>query len=87
MLPYFAIWAEFPDVQRVLTERSVGPTMKWSDGGPNYTLPKIHDPNTNVAVEESTAIAEYLDETYPNMPQLIPGETATLRGSLPISSL
>ena len=50
-----------------------------STGSPTYTLPVIYDPNTNKYVSESAAIAEYLDQTYTETPQLFPPGTAALQ--------
>ena len=43
-----------------------------SDGSPVYTVPVIYDPNTKTVMEESLKIAQYLDNTYPDAPRLIP---------------
>lgn len=78
-LPYRTVWVEFPDIERVAIELGAAATTAWPDGRPKYTVPMIYDPNTDVAVAESTAIAKYLDETYPSTPQLFPEGTAALQ--------
>jgi glutathione S-transferase len=51
-------------------------TEKKPDGTPYYTLPAIHDPNTNTFVTDSLDIAVYLDKTYPSAPSLLRGAPA-----------
>ena len=51
-----------------------------SQPGPiSYTVPTIMDPLTQRVVNNSFAIAQYLDETYPDTPILIPHGTAALQ--------
>lgn len=57
------------------------PTGKKRDGSPYYTLPAIYDDSTGTAVADSFLIAEYLDETYPSTPRLIPEGTHALQGA------
>lgn len=40
------------------------------DGTPFYTIPAIHDPSTGVTISDSHKIIEYLDETYPDTPNI-----------------
>jgi glutathione S-transferase len=42
------------------------------------TLPVIMDPNTNRFISDSFAIAQYLDEQYPDTPKVLPYGTAAL---------
>lgn len=69
------MWVEYPDIERTAKELGVGPTAVWPDGSPMYTLPIIYDPSTKTAIGESTAIARYLDTTYPDTPRVIPEGT------------
>ena len=43
---------------------------------PSYTVPAILDEATNAFVMDSTPILRYLAETYPESPQLFPGDAA-----------
>ncbi|KAJ8090028.1 hypothetical protein PM082_018607 [Marasmius tenuissimus] len=54
------------------TARSLGasPTGTHPDGTPKYTVPFLYDSDKSKIVTESFAIAEYLDETYPDTPKL-----------------
>jgi glutathione S-transferase len=45
---------------------------------PVPTLPVIMDPNTNRFISDSFAIAQYLDEQYPDTPKVLPYGTAAL---------
>lgn len=78
-LPYHTVWVEYPDIERIAIEQGAGPTTTWPDGRPKYTVPMIYDPNSGVVVAESTAIAKYLDKTYPNTPPLFPEGTEALQ--------
>ena len=69
------MWVEYPDIAKTCKELGVGPTGIWPDGSPMYTLPAIHDPYTGTFVADSTAIARYLDATYPDTPRVIPEGT------------
>ncbi|KIJ69395.1 hypothetical protein HYDPIDRAFT_172806 [Hydnomerulius pinastri MD-312] len=71
-LPFETSWVEYPDIEDVIRTAGAGPTMKHPDGSPKYTVPAIMDPNTNTFLCDSWAIAEYLDETYPEKPVLPP---------------
>lgn len=67
-LPYKTVWVEYPDIAAVSREIGAKPT---SPGGAiEYTLPAIKDPNNDVVISDSIDIIRYLDETYPNTPQL-----------------
>ncbi|KAI0640076.1 hypothetical protein C8Q77DRAFT_1045841 [Trametes polyzona] len=78
-LPYKTVWVEYPDIARTAQDLGVGPTGTWPDGTPMYTLPMIYDPSTKTAIAESTAIARYLDATYPNTPRAIPEGTESFQ--------
>ncbi|KAK1223764.1 hypothetical protein PQX77_013353 [Marasmius sp. AFHP31] len=55
------------------TSKSLGaaPTGTHPDGSPKYTVPFVHDSDKNKVVSDSFAIAEYLDEAYPDAPRLL----------------
>ncbi|TFK84411.1 hypothetical protein K466DRAFT_588954 [Polyporus arcularius HHB13444] len=74
-LPFKTVWVEYPDIARTCKELGIGPTGTWPDGSPMYTLPAIHDPSTGTSIANSTAIARYLDATYPDTPRVIPEGT------------
>lgn len=57
----------------------MNPTDQKKDGSPFYTLPAIYDPSTGTAIADSFAIAEYLENTYPETPSVFPKETAALQ--------
>ena len=78
-IPYRTEWVEFPDIEPLSKKLGIKPTDHNSDGSPLYTLPAIHDPSTGVYVADSTAIAEYLEKTYPNTPSVFPIETIGLQ--------
>lgn len=77
-IPYETIWVEYPDIESVCKKIGAPPTTKVLalDGSglmvDHYTLPVIHDAKTGKVIADSFAIAEYLDETYPDTPRLIP---------------
>ena len=78
-IPYRTEWVEYPDIEPHSKSLGIKPTGKKSDGSPLYTLPAIHDPSTGVYIADSIAIAEYLEETYPNTPSVFPNETIGLQ--------
>ena len=45
---------------------------KRPDGSPAYGLPMIYDPKTKKGVADARVIAQYLDDTYPDTPKLLP---------------
>ena len=78
-IPYRTEWVEFPDIEPLSKKLGIAPTFHKSDGSPLYTLPAIHDPSTGVYIADSTAIAEYLEKTYPDTPSVFPNETIGLQ--------
>lgn len=80
-LAYKTEWIEYPDIEAVCKKIGAAPTNKKPDGRKKYTLPAIYDPNTNRAVADSLQIAKYLDETYPDTPQLFPPGTAAFQAA------
>ncbi|KAH8813703.1 hypothetical protein DL96DRAFT_1820963 [Flagelloscypha sp. PMI_526] len=72
-IPFETKWVEFPDISKVSIEVGAQPTGKWKhDGSPLYTCPFIYDSKTGKAVSDSWNIVQYLDETYPDTPRLVP---------------
>ncbi|KDQ50476.1 hypothetical protein JAAARDRAFT_141893 [Jaapia argillacea MUCL 33604] len=78
-LPFKTVWVEYPDVATVCKEIGAEPTQ--TEPSPFYTLPVIHDPSTNKTISDSFAIAEYLDETYPDTPSLFPKGSLALQAA------
>ncbi|KAK1234604.1 hypothetical protein PQX77_002193 [Marasmius sp. AFHP31] len=44
-------------------------------GEPKYTVPFLHDSDGNKLISDSFAIAEYIDEAYPDTPRLFEKDT------------
>lgn len=80
-LPYKTVWIEYPDVEPTLKKIGAPPTGRKLDGSPLYTIPTIYDDSTGTAITDSALIAEYLDETYPSTPRVIPPGTHALQGA------
>ncbi|KAL0065381.1 hypothetical protein AAF712_007587 [Marasmius tenuissimus] len=70
-----------PEVESTAKSIGAAPTMNIMDGSPRYTVPIIHDSTTGKVVSDSFRIAEYLDETYPDTPRIIPAGTRMLQSS------
>ncbi|KAG8214325.1 hypothetical protein J3R82DRAFT_9282 [Butyriboletus roseoflavus] len=62
-LPFTTVWVELPDIAGLLQSKGIT--------SPPYTLPAIEDPNTGAFIMDSLAIATYLDETYPETPNVL----------------
>ncbi|KAG2039486.1 hypothetical protein BDR03DRAFT_859938 [Suillus americanus] len=80
-LPFQTVWLEFPEIKPFYEQHSLVPTTLYSTKGtltPVCTLPVIMDPNTNRFITDSFAIAQYLDEQYPDTPKVLPNNTAAL---------
>lgn len=73
------MWVEYPDIEATCKKIGALPTEKRADGSPLYTLPVIHDLSTGAVIADSALIAEYLDTTYPDTPQLFPKGTKALQ--------
>ncbi|KAF8878319.1 hypothetical protein BD779DRAFT_1554828 [Infundibulicybe gibba] len=71
-LAYKTEWVEYPDIEPLCKKIGAPPTSTKATGEPHYTLPVIFDPKTKRAISDSAAIAEYLDEQYPETPKLFP---------------
>jgi glutathione S-transferase len=80
-IPYKTEWVEFPDIEPVCKKLGIPPTSKKADGSDHYTLPAIHDPSTGAYMADSILIAEYLDKTYPDTPQVFPNNTLALQAT------
>ncbi|KAI0712276.1 hypothetical protein C8Q76DRAFT_797147 [Earliella scabrosa] len=83
-IPYRTIWVELPDIAALYAQLGVAPRPDFDGNrpGPRFTLPIIHDPNTQRTVADSRAIVRYLDETYPTHgPVLLPAGTAALHAA------
>ncbi|KAJ3557366.1 hypothetical protein NM688_g1511 [Phlebia brevispora] len=81
-LPYRTVWLEYPEIEPTCIKLGVSPTGTKPDGSPFYTCPIIYDPTTKRYVSDSLIIAQYLDETYPETPQLVRKGTAPLHLAL-----
>lgn len=80
-LPFQTVWLEFPDIKPFYEQHSLAPTTLLvikRTPTPVDTLPIIMDPNTNRLITDSFAIAQYLDEQYPDTPKALPNSTAAL---------
>ncbi|KIM40954.1 hypothetical protein M413DRAFT_19076 [Hebeloma cylindrosporum] len=78
-IPYKTEWVEFPDIEPLCKKLGIPPTGKNAVGGDHYSLPAIHDPSTGVSLSDSLLIAEYLERTYPDTPQVFPHNTIALQ--------
>jgi len=74
-------WVEFPDIEPLCKKLGIPPTSKTADGSDHFTLPAIHDPSTGVYISDSVLIAEYLEKTYPDTPQIFPHNTFALQAA------
>ncbi|KAF9479949.1 hypothetical protein BDN70DRAFT_878249 [Pholiota conissans] len=78
-LPYKTEWIEYPDIAPRCQQLGIAHTTMKPDGvTPHYTLPAIYDPSTKRYIAESAAIAEYLEEQYPDTPAVFPFDTMGL---------
>lgn len=76
-LAYRTEWVEASDIEAVLKPLGVEPNPPTAYAP--YTLPAIYDPRTRSTIMESTKIATYLDETYPDTPALLSPTTRVLQ--------
>ena len=71
-IPYKTVWVSYPDIEPTLVKLGCAPTAtKPNDPSKShYTLPAIVDASSTppVVIADSLAIAEYLDEKYPDRP-------------------
>ncbi|KIY67227.1 hypothetical protein CYLTODRAFT_431446 [Cylindrobasidium torrendii FP15055 ss-10] len=77
-IPYQTEWIEYPDIKALYETHHIPAPRTKGDGSPDYTLPLLHDSTTGKFVPDSTAIALYLEEHYPEAPVLFPPGTKTL---------
>lgn len=70
-IPYKTEWVELPDGRATYEKTGAKPAVGFA-GQPSYSFPIIKDDSTGVAIGDSFAIAQYLDETYPDTAKLIP---------------
>ncbi|KAF5340702.1 hypothetical protein D9611_007418 [Ephemerocybe angulata] len=68
-------WLQYSEIEQRLKELDIPPSEVATDGSARYTIPAIYDASTNAKISDSTKILKYLDEAYPETPQLgaIPG--------------
>jgi len=78
-IPYRTEWVEIPDIEPLSKNLGINPTGQKKDGSPYYTLPAIYDPVTGTAIADSFAIAEYLENTYPETRSVFPKGSAALQ--------
>ncbi|KAG7086926.1 hypothetical protein E1B28_002842 [Marasmius oreades] len=79
-LPYKIVEITLDKIES--TAKSIGapPTRTDpKDGTPKYTVPIIQNSETGQVVSESLRIIEYLDETYPDTPRVMPPGTWILQ--------
>ena len=86
-IPYKALQLEYPDIEPTLRNLGAAPTSTKPNGHPYYTVPVIVDSSRRTPdgrptiVYDSLAIAEYLDDAYPDTtsPLLFPQGTRALQ--------
>lgn len=71
-LPYKTEWVEYPDIKPHCDKIGASYSEIKPSGEPYYSLPIIHDPNTNQTIVDSFKIALYLERQYPDTPKLFP---------------
>ncbi|TEB30579.1 hypothetical protein FA13DRAFT_1814411 [Coprinellus micaceus] len=69
-IEYKTEWLNYAKLEEELKERDVSPSTVHPDGTGFFSVPAIHDPATNTTVSDSHRILQYLDEAYPNTPQI-----------------
>jgi glutathione S-transferase len=84
-IPFRTIWVQYPDIAPLCKKIGAAPTSVNPDGSPLYTLPVIHDPFTGKTISDSWNIAQYLDETYPDRPAVLPKGTRALQWSFTVA--
>ncbi|KAF8660904.1 hypothetical protein AX16_001532 [Volvariella volvacea WC 439] len=71
-LPYKTEWVPYSEIAEHCKRIGANPTETNVYGNANhYTLPVIYDPTTKRVVTESSVIARYLDEQYPDTPKVV----------------
>ncbi|KAF5340703.1 hypothetical protein D9611_007419 [Ephemerocybe angulata] len=65
-------WISFSKIEQQLKELGLPPSSTAPNHfGTYHTVPGIYDSSTDTKVSDSRAILKYLDETYPDTPQLL----------------
>ncbi|KAK1228160.1 hypothetical protein PQX77_008793 [Marasmius sp. AFHP31] len=77
-LPFEIVPIAFTDIERVAKEVGAAPTLTFSSTT-KYTVPFMKDSTTGKIISDSPAIAQYLDEAYPNTPPVIPKDSLVLQ--------
>jgi glutathione S-transferase len=72
-LPYEIVNVKYTEIAAKAKEIGAGPTLTVPED--KFTVPFIKDSKTGTVVSDSTAIAEYLDKTYPETPAVLPGNS------------
>ncbi|KAJ8079242.1 hypothetical protein AAF712_006314 [Marasmius tenuissimus] len=80
-IPYTSIEVNLSELESTAKSIGAAPTMNYIDGSAKYTVPMIQDSTTGRVVSDSFKIAEYLDETYPDTPRVIPAGTRMLQST------
>ncbi|KAI0036235.1 hypothetical protein K488DRAFT_76135 [Vararia minispora EC-137] len=80
-LPYTTKWVGYADVEATVKKLGVAPHAPGSFLDLKYTVPAIYDPNARHAVMDSHQINRYLDEQYPETPQVFPEGTRALQAA------
>ncbi|KAH8823342.1 hypothetical protein DL96DRAFT_1617291 [Flagelloscypha sp. PMI_526] len=78
-IPFETKWVEYPEVEPAAKAISAEPTTVRPDTGkPKYTVPMIQDTSTGKTISDSWNILNYLEDTYPESPSLLPKGTKGL---------
>ncbi|KAL0564382.1 hypothetical protein V5O48_017663 [Marasmius crinis-equi] len=78
-IPYKIEPIHFDKVEAAAKSIGAPPTTTKPDGTPKWTIPFIHDSSTGKTISDSLLIAQYLDETYPDTPRVVPEGTRVLQ--------
>ncbi|KAK1224309.1 hypothetical protein PQX77_012797, partial [Marasmius sp. AFHP31] len=65
------------DIEGIAKELGAAPTVTFSST--KYTVPFIKDSTTGKVISDSPAIAQYLDEAYPDTPPVVPAGSLILQ--------
>ncbi|KAF8633113.1 hypothetical protein AX15_001496 [Amanita polypyramis BW_CC] len=78
-IPYTRELVEYAHIEKVCKEKGIPPTNTDETALYHYTLPSIYDTSTGTGVSDSFRIAKYLDQAYPDTPNVIPPGTEALQ--------
>ncbi|KAK1223759.1 hypothetical protein PQX77_013358 [Marasmius sp. AFHP31] len=78
-IPYEVKHLLFDEIESTAKSVGVPPTAVHPDGSAKYTIPFIHDSSTGKAVSDSLPCIEYIDQAYPDKPQVLPASTRALQ--------